>query len=94
MAHSQANVRARPDGRLAQGSRDGPPVRSSGEELDVLWASGHPFYRPGWGTNVVGMVIDGGVDWAEVAELVTDSYRIMAPKKLAASVEGPPPAVL
>ncbi len=83
---------------LTVDSRKGPVTvlqfRSSGEELDVLWASGHPFYRPGWGTNVVGMVIDGGVDWAEVAELVTDSYRIMAPKKLAASVEGPPPAVL
>lgn len=27
-----------------------------------------------------------GLDWAEVAELVTDSYRLVAPKKLAASL--------
>jgi hypothetical protein len=29
------------------------------------------------------MVIDGDTDWAEVADLVTESYRICAPKKLA-----------
>jgi hypothetical protein len=28
------------------------------------------------------MVLDGDSDWDEVAELVTDSYRFCAPKKL------------
>jgi hypothetical protein len=63
--------------------------RSSGPELDVLRASGHPFFRPGWGTDTVGMVLDADVDWDEVAELVTDSYCILAPKKLAALVDRP-----
>ena len=64
--------------------------RSSGAELAALRAAGHPFFRPGWGDNVVGMVLDGATDWAEVAELLTESYCIMAPKKLAALVERPP----
>jgi hypothetical protein len=64
--------------------------RSSGAELAALRASGHPFFRPGWGDNVVGMVLDGTTDWGEVAELLTESYCIMAPKKLAALVARPP----
>jgi hypothetical protein len=63
--------------------------RSSGAELDVLFKTGHPFFRPGWGTNVVGMVLDGTTDWDEVQELVTESYCIMAPKKLVAKVPRP-----
>ena len=64
--------------------------RSSGPELDALRRAGHPFFRPGWGNNVVGMVLDDATDWDEVAELVTESYCIMAPKKLVALVDRPP----
>ena len=64
--------------------------RSGGAELAALRATGHPFFRPGWGDNVVGMVLDGATDWDEVTELVTESYCIMAPKKLAALVDRPP----
>ncbi len=63
--------------------------RSSGPELEVLRLAGHPFFKPGWGANVVGMVLEAGVDWEEVAELVTESYCIMAPKKLAERVDRP-----
>ncbi len=56
-------------------------------ELDVLRRSGHPFFRPGWGANVIGMVLDDKVDWEEVGELLTESYCILAPKKLAALVD-------
>jgi hypothetical protein len=65
--------------------------RSSGAELDVLRRAGHPFFRPGWGTNVVGMALDPDVDWAEVAELLTESYCVLAPKKLVALVDRPAP---
>ena len=65
--------------------------RSSGAELDVLRSAGHPFFRPGWGTNVVGMVLEDDVDWAEVAELLTESYCVLAPKKLVALVDRPAP---
>lgn len=65
--------------------------RSAPPELDVLHRSGHPFFRPGSPPGAVGMVIDSGVDWTEVQELVTDSYCLLAPKKLAAEVDHPEP---
>jgi phosphoribosylglycinamide formyltransferase-1 len=47
------------------------------------------FYLPaymahrGW----IALRLDAGkIDWSEVAELVTDSYRLVAPKRLAALV--------
>jgi hypothetical protein len=61
--------------------------RAEGPELDMLRHSGHPFFAAGWGKNVVGMVLDASTDWTEVSELVTESYCIMAPKKLAAQVQ-------
>jgi hypothetical protein len=60
--------------------------RSPGDEIEALIASGHPFFKAGWGTDVVGMVLDGDVDWDEVGELLTESYRVLAPKRLAALV--------
>ena len=64
-------------------------MRAPMPELDALTSAGHPFYRPGWGANVLGMIIDGDTDWTEVAELLTESYCIQAPKKLADQVERP-----
>ena len=57
--------------------------RSRGPELDALLAQGRPFARGGFGADVVSMVIDDGTDWTEVAELLTESYRLFAPKRLA-----------
>jgi hypothetical protein len=34
-------------------------------------------------------VLDASTDWDEVGELLTESYCLLAPKKLAASVRGP-----
>jgi hypothetical protein len=64
--------------------------RSPGDEIAGLLAGGAPFFKPGWGADVVGMVLDHGVDWDEVAELLTESYCVLAPKKLAARVAPPP----
>jgi len=72
---------------------DGPLVvltfRSSGPELDALCDVGHPFFKPVWWTDIVGMVIDDDVDWDEVAELLTESYCALAPSKLVALVDRP-----
>jgi hypothetical protein len=69
--------------------------RSPGPELDALGSAGYPFFRPRWGTNIVGMVFDDGVDWDEVAELLTESYCVLAPNKLVELVDrsskAPPP---
>ncbi|MDT0276866.1 hypothetical protein [Blastococcus goldschmidtiae] len=35
------------------------------------------------------MRLDDGVDWEEVGELLTDSYCLLAPQRLAASVPRP-----
>lgn len=63
--------------------------RSRGEELSVLEHAGPPFFSPIWFEDIVGMEIDGATDWDEVAELCTESYCHLAPKKLAARVERP-----
>jgi hypothetical protein len=40
-----------------------------------------------WFPDIVGLVLDADVDWDEVAELVTESYCALAPKKLVELVE-------
>jgi predicted DNA-binding protein (MmcQ/YjbR family) len=39
----------------------------------------------GW----LGVYLDVPVDWDEVAELVTDAYRAVAPRRLVAQLEDP-----
>jgi len=58
-----------------------------GENADLAAADPERFYLPayigprGW----VGLRLDGGeIDWNEVAGLVAGSYRLAAPKRLAA----------
>jgi len=61
-----------------------------GDNTALVAAHPDRFYLPayvgskGW----VGLRLDRGeIDWEEVAELVADSYRRTAPKRLAASVK-------
>jgi len=43
-----------------------------------------PYVGPsGW----IGIWLDGAVDWAELDDLVRDSYRLVAPKRLKALLE-------
>jgi predicted DNA-binding protein (MmcQ/YjbR family) len=59
-----------------------------GAQEILIQADGARFFRPpyvghkGW----IGMRLDGRVDWSEVGDLVRRSYRMTAPKKLAALV--------
>jgi hypothetical protein len=86
----QANVRPRARREVDAGK---PVVvlsfRSTGEELEVLRNAGHPFFVLGWGRDAMGMVLDEGTDWDEVRELITESFCVMAPKKLIARVDRP-----
>jgi hypothetical protein len=72
---------------------DGPitvlTFRSSGPELDALSRASHPFFKPVWFPDIVGMVLDADVDRREVAELLTESYCVLAPKKLVELVDRP-----
>lgn len=60
-------------------------VHASPLDLEMLVATGDPFY-PGWGGGLVAMVLRDNTDWTEVKELVTDSYCLLAPKKLTAQL--------
>ncbi|MFE6647692.1 MmcQ/YjbR family DNA-binding protein [Nocardioides sp. NPDC057772] len=63
--------------------------RAEPDEVVAFEHLGAPYFKAGWGGNVVGMIVDDDTDWDEVAELLTDSYCIQAPAKLAALVERP-----
>ena len=65
--------------------------RSEGPELDMLRHAGPPYFYAGWGRDVVGLVLDDDTDWDEVTELLTESYCVMAPQKLVALLDRPPP---
>jgi len=62
--------------------------RAAGDELLALTHAGLPFYKPPWSPTIIGMVVDDDTDWTEVAELLTESYRIQAPQKLVRLLEG------
>jgi hypothetical protein len=72
---------------------DGPVTvmtfRSSGPELEALRSAGHPFFRPAWGANLVGIVLDAGANWDEVTELLIESYCVVAPRKLVEQIDRP-----
>jgi Ser/Thr protein kinase RdoA (MazF antagonist) len=59
-------------------------LRASPEERKALLATGHPFFPSRAGQDRVGVVLTGDPDWEEIRELVTESYRMLAPKKLTA----------
>ncbi len=53
-------------------------------EQVALLAVGHPFFQPRSPSAAewIGMVLDPDTDWTEVLEVVTDSYCLVAPKRL------------
>ena len=59
---------------------DGPALAltfwSAGAELEALRRAGPPFVAPPWNPSVVGLLVDGDTDWAEVAELIAESHRL------------------
>ena len=63
--------------------------RSNGEELDTLTRIGHPYFKPEWSPTVLGVHLGPHTDWDEIDELVTESYCLLAPKKLAQLVPRP-----
>jgi predicted DNA-binding protein (MmcQ/YjbR family) len=64
-------------------------MKAAAGEQQSLLATGHPFFLPkyvgskGW----IGIEIDVATDWEEIAELVEDSYREIAPRRLAAELD-------
>ncbi|MDN5748077.1 MAG: MmcQ/YjbR family DNA-binding protein [Pseudonocardia sp.] len=59
-----------------------------GAQEELVAAEPERFFRPPYvgGRGWLGVWLDVEVDWDEIAEIVTDAYRVTAPKKLAALV--------
>nr|WP_225311055.1 MmcQ/YjbR family DNA-binding protein [Microbispora cellulosiformans] len=93
-AHVLVVEGGRPPAYARAAGTSGPAVvltfRSSGEELAALGGLGHPFFRPPWFPDIVGMVVEDDVDWSEVTELLAESYRHLAPRRLAERLDPPP----
>ena len=66
-------------------------MKAAAGEQDSLLAEGHPFFYPnyvgskGW----IGVLVDDDTDWTEIAELVEDSFRLIAPKRVSAKLDDP-----
>lgn len=73
------------DGRVAVWCKAAPGVQGM-----LVGADPARFFVPpyvghhGW----VGVRLDGAVDWEELTDLVAESYRRTAPKRLAAGLDG------
>ncbi len=92
-AHLLTIEGGRPEGHARAAGTAGPcrvlTFRSSGLELETLRRTGPPFFAAPWRDDEVGLRLDDGVDRAEVRELLTDSYCLLAPQRLAATVVRP-----
>jgi hypothetical protein len=62
-------------------------LRADPEERRALLASGHPYFPSRASRDRLGVLLTDDTDWAEIGELVTESYRILAPKKLGALLD-------
>jgi predicted DNA-binding protein (MmcQ/YjbR family) len=62
-------------------------LRADPEEREALLSIGHPFFASRAGRGRIVVVLTDDTDWEEIRELVTESYRILAPKKLTALLE-------
>jgi predicted DNA-binding protein (MmcQ/YjbR family) len=62
-------------------------LRADPDERAVLLSIGHPFFASRAGRDRIGVLLTDDTDWEEIRELVTESYRILAPKKLTALLE-------
>jgi hypothetical protein len=63
--------------------------RGEPDEVAAFQHLGDPYFKASWGGNVIGLVLDDDTDWDELAELLTDSYCLQAPQRLASLVDRP-----
>jgi hypothetical protein len=95
-AHLVAIAGGWPPAYARAAGSDGPLVvltfRTDAALADVLRTSAPRFFFAAWGTRwgtkVIGLKLERGVDWGEVAMLVGESHRLLAP----APVPAPGPA--
>ena len=70
---------------------DGPACvltfRVAAAEIAAPRLSRAPYFRPVWFKDIAGLVLDEGTDWDEVEARIVGSYRVLAPKRLAALLD-------
>lgn len=73
------------DDRLAFWCAAPPGVQEA-----LVASDSHRFFRPPYvgGRGWLGVFLDVPQDWDEIAEIVTDAYRTIAPKRLIATLDG------
>lgn len=64
--------------------------RAEPDEVMAFQHLGAPYFRAGYGGDMVGLVLDEDTDWVELAELLTEAYCLRAPAHLVAQVARPP----
>jgi hypothetical protein len=62
-------------------------LRAGPEELEALLSIGPPFFPSRAGRDRIRVVLTDDTDWEEIREVVTESYRVLAPKKLTALLD-------
>jgi|SRR5579871_5065319 len=65
-------------------------LRADPDDQEALLSVGHPFFAPRAGPGRIGVLLAEDTDWGEIRDLVTDSYRLLAPKKLVALLDEHP----
>ena len=65
-------------------------LRADPEERKVLLAIGPPYFDSRGGFGRIEVLLNDDTDWDEIRELVTESYRTLAPKKLIALLDDKP----
>ncbi len=72
------------DDRLAFWCAAPPGVQEA-----LVASDSHRFFRPPYvgGRGWLGVFLDVPQDWDEIAEIVTDAYRTVAPKRLIAALD-------
>ncbi len=90
-AHVLEVVDGKPQGHAKAVGSDGPVTmltfRGPASEVEAYASMGAPYFYAGWGRDVVGLVLDDDTDWDEVEELISDSYRELAPRTLVARLD-------
>jgi hypothetical protein len=62
-------------------------LRAHPEEREALLSIGHPFFAARAGRDRIGVLLTDDTNWEEIRELVIESYRVLAPKKLTALLD-------
>lgn len=100
-AHVLPIVEGRPASYAKAAGTDGPAVvltfRITEEERELFTRLGPPYWATRWGRDVGGLILDTvpveDLDWVEIAELVTESYRLLAPRKLVEAADFDPGSI-